>query len=391
MNPAAAVAWRIGKPGRNSHNRKKLYESIRRFTGLFFFAGKRHVSVETNLVRICATSIRQQIIRHTNFVICYNSGHSGKRRNFPMDNYPGYLKKYKDGTLQTLADRLLEGLQECTLCPHLCRVNRYTGERGYCKAAEEAEVSGYGPHFGEEPPLVGVHGSGTIFFSHCNLGCVFCQNWETSHGEGEKVSFQKLGEIMLELQAQRCHNINLVTPSHYVPQIVAAVAWAATKGLHIPLVYNCSGYERWETLHYIDGLIDIYMPDFKYADPVIGRRFSNVSSYWDVAKTALKEMHRQVGDLAINEQGAAYRGLIIRHLVLPAQLAGTQEIMDFVAEEISPNSYINIMDQYFPEFKARCYSELNRRITRTEFREAVHAAKKASSNFRLAHESVILA
>lgn len=297
-----------------------------------------------------------------------------------------YLEKLADGTLSKLADTLQHELAECYLCPHRCGVNRHAEQRGYCRAGVKVEISGYGPHFGEELPLVGRRGSGTIFFSHCNLACVYCQNWEISHAEGEEISVEELGGIMLSLQKQGCHNLNLVTPSHYVPQIVAALAWAAPRGLYISLVYNCGGYESMSTLNRLDGLIDIYMPDFKYADPGIGRRFSGVEDYWEISKASLKEMHAQVGDLKIDAQGIAYRGLIIRHLVLPAKLAGPKEIMDFIAREISPGSYINIMDQYYPAFQAQCHGELDRRITRAEFLEAVRAAKEASPDFRLAHE-----
>lgn len=302
-------------------------------------------------------------------------------------HYPSYLASLENGTLQEMANTLMAELEDCTVCPHHCHVNRRAGELGYCHGGCEAEISGYGPHFGEEPPLVGKHGSGTIFFSHCNLGCVFCQNWDISHAEGEKLSPTDLGAVMLELQQQGCHNINLVSPSHYVPQIVAAVAWAAIQGLRLPIVYNSSGYDEKKTLEQIEGLVDIYMPDFKYADSKIGRRFSCVPSYWDVTTKALKEMHRQVGDLVMDKEGIARRGLIIRHLVLPNQLSGTETVMRFIAEDISPYSYINVMDQYFPEFKASCDPDINRSITHTEFLDALRAAKKASPYFRFAHET----
>lgn len=307
-----------------------------------------------------------------------------------VTDYPAYLRMLASGKFDQMADTLMDKLAQCDLCPHVCRTNRHAGELGYCRAGKDAEISGYGPHFGEEPPLVGHHGSGTIFFSHCNLGCVYCQNWDISHNEGEKITTAKLARIMLELQDRGCHNINLVTPSHYVAQIIVAVVRAASQGLRIPLVYNCGGYESWETLKLLDGIVDIYMPDFKYANPEMGRELSKVTDYWEIAKMALKEMHRQVGDLVTDERGIAREGLIIRHLVLPARLAGTEEIMQFVAEEISPYSYINVMDQYHPAFKAGCHSELNRPITRDEFRLAVSAAKKASPHFRLAHETQVV-
>ena len=301
-----------------------------------------------------------------------------------MSVYPGYLAHLaKDGIRQT-AQELMFMLDDCIVCPHHCHVNRRRGELGYCHAGYDLEISGYEPHYGEEPPLVGRGGSGTIFFSHCNLGCVYCQNWDTSQSYGEAVKPEGLAEIMLELQQAGCHNINLVSPSHYVPQIVAALAVAAELGLRIPLVYNSSGYDEKATLEKLNGLVDIYMPDFKYADPLVGKRLSCVDSYTEVTETAIKEMHRQVGDLMVDERGIARRGLIIRHLVLPGDLAGTEAVLDFIAREISPYSYINIMDQYYPEFKAGQFPELNRRITSREYQAALVAAKKASSHFRLA-------
>lgn len=300
-----------------------------------------------------------------------------------MENYPRYLA-YSNKDLRQKAQDLLSQLEDCTICPHHCHVHRGKGVLGYCHAGWNAEISGYAPHFGEEPPLVGYRGSGTIFFSHCNLGCVYCQNWDTSHNHGERVTSEDLANIMIELQQQGCHNINLVSPSHYVPQIVFALAVAANKGLRLPLVYNSSGYDEKATLEQIDGLIDIYMPDFKYADSHVGKKLSCIEAYTDITKTAIKEMHRQVGDLEVDEEGIARRGLIIRHLVLPGNLAGTQEVLNFIAKEISPYSYINLMDQYYPEFKASSYPELNRSITQDEYQEALTAAKKASPDFRLA-------
>lgn len=299
-------------------------------------------------------------------------------------NVPSYVRILDSGELGRRADQLRELLKECTVCPHECRVNRLAGELGWCGAGEEVEIASYGPHFGEEAPLVGRYGSGTIFFSHCNLGCIFCQNYEISRAmEAISISLDKLAEIMLALQGARCHNINLVTPSHYVPQIVKALEIAARNGLCIPVVYNCGGYERVETLRLLEGIIDIYMPDFKYWDSRVAGRFSGVPDYPGVAREALREMHRQVGDLVVDERGIAVKGLIIRHLVLPGGLAGTPEVMEFIAREISPRSYVNVMAQYYPHYRAHEYAEISRRITREEYEEALRAAKKASGEFRL--------
>jgi putative pyruvate formate lyase activating enzyme len=238
-------------------------------------------------------------------------------------------------------------------------------------------VSSFNPHFGEEAPLVGTHGSGTIFFAHCTLECVFCQNYELSQlNLGEPTPVGHLALMMLTLKKLGCHNINLVSPTHYVPQILAAVFKAAALGLDLPLVYNTGGYESTETLGLLDGVVDIYMPDFKYADPKTAKKYSGIDDYPGVAKTALKEMQRQVGDLTLDGRGIATRGLLVRHLVLPGNLAGTEEVVDFIAREVSPNCFINIMDQYRPAYRAREFPPLNRRITAAEFRAAVNAARK---------------
>lgn len=269
-------------------------------------------------------------------------------------------------------------LKECTLCPRNCRVNRNAGERGVCKTGDKPFVSSWGPHFGEERPLVGRFGSGTIFFSHCNLKCIFCQNWTISHlGEGEEVSHERLAEIMLEVQEMGCHNINLVTPTHQMPMILHALAIASEKGLNIPIVYNCGGYESLEAVKILDSVVDIYMPDFKYSDPDMALKYSKAKDYPQVAKAAIKEMYRQVGDLIIDERGIALRGLLVRHLVLPEGIAGTGEVVRFIAEEISRDTYINIMDQYYPCYRAFEYPPLDRRITTEEYSAAINMAIKA--------------
>ncbi|MGE5894767.1 MAG: radical SAM protein [bacterium] len=271
-----------------------------------------------------------------------------------------------------------EILKNCILCPRSCNVDRTAGEKGFCRTGDRPFVASWGPHFGEEKPLVGRFGSGTIFFSFCNLGCLFCQNWTISHeGEGAEISFEKLSDVMLSLQAQGCHNINLVTPTHQVPMILHALAVAAEKGLEVPIVYNCGGYESLETLKILDGVIDIYMPDFKYADPAMADKYSSAKDYPDIARAAIKEMHRQVGDLAMNQLGIAERGLLIRHLVMPEGIAGTKEVVRFIAGEISRNTYINIMDQYYPCYEAREHPPLDRRIMKREYEEAVKVAVEA--------------
>ena len=274
--------------------------------------------------------------------------------------------------------RAEEMLKECTLCPRNCRVDRTSGEVGFCKTKDRPLVSSWGPHFGEERPLVGRFGSGTIFFSRCNLGCVFCQNWTISHaGEGDEISVESMARVMMDLQAMGCHNINLVTPTHQMPMILHSLALAAGSGLTVPIVYNCGGYESMEALTILDGIIDIYMPDFKYTDPEMSLRYSQAKDYPQAAKAAIREMHRQVGDLEIDERGIALHGLLIRHLVLPEGIAGTQEVVKFIAEEVSKKTYLNLMDQYYPCYKASEHPPLTRRITGREYAEAIRMALDA--------------
>ncbi len=269
-------------------------------------------------------------------------------------------------------------LTNCTLCPRNCKVDRTSGNVGFCRTGDKLFVASWGPHFGEERPLVGKFGSGTIFFSFCNLGCIFCQNWTISHlGEGNEISYEKLAKIMLELQNIDCHNINLVTPTHQVPMILHSIAIASEMGLNIPIVYNCGGYESLEAVKILDGVVDIYMPDFKYSNPDMALKYSKAKDYPEKAKAAIKEMHRQVGDLIIDEKGVAVRGVLVRHLVLPEGIAGTKEVVRFIAEEISKNTYINIMDQYYPCYKAFEHPPLDRRITTKEYTEAVKMAMDA--------------
>lgn len=273
-------------------------------------------------------------------------------------------------------DRAFETMRSCVLCPRECRVDRLSGEKGLCETGKKARVSSYNPHFGEEAPLVGRNGSGTIFFTHCNLLCKFCQNFDISHeGYGEEVSEEQLAAIMMHLQGLGCHNINFVTPTHVVPQILSAVEIAAGKGLSVPLVYNTGGYDKVDTLKLLDGVFDIYMPDFKFWDAGIAESACNAGDYSEVAQAALKEMHRQVGDLDIDESGTAKRGILLRHLVLPGGLAGTRDVMRFVVKEISPDTYVNIMPQYRPVGKAEEVGGLGGYPSRKDFETALREAR----------------
>lgn len=289
-----------------------------------------------------------------------------------------YIEAYRNGKLEEGIRRGLRWMGRCTLCPRMCKVDRLAGEKGYCRTGRKAVVASYGPHFGEESPLVGRRGSGTIFFSYCNLFCVFCQNYDISHGgEGTPIGAEDLAEIMLSLQAAGCHNINLVTPTHVVCQILEALPAAIEKGLQIPIVYNCGGYERVSALKLLDGIVDIYMPDFKFWDNAWAERFCYAGDYRERAMEALREMHRQVGDLEIDEAGVAVRGLLVRHLVMPGGVAGTEEVMRFLAAEISRDTYVNVMDQYRPCWEANKTPAINRRITGEEYEQALDMARKA--------------
>ena len=292
--------------------------------------------------------------------------------------YPSYLELEEKGILSQRVKQLYSIYENCHLCPRDCRVNRSKGEIGKCNATSKVKVSDAFPHFGEEPPLVGKRGSGTIFFSNCGLRCVFCQNYKISiEGEGVEISDERLADLMTKLQKVGCHNINLVTPTHYVPSIVNALRMAIKNGLHIPLVYNTSGYEMLETLQLLDGIIDIYLPDCKYMDPEYAAKYSSEAySYPYYAQIALKEMHRQVGVLQSNQKGIAVRGLMIRHLIMPNGIAGTKKFLKFVSENFPQNTYLNLMAQYRPEYKAFDYPEISRRLKRSEYQEAVRLSKK---------------
>lgn len=288
-----------------------------------------------------------------------------------------YIRALQDGSLSAKVETAREMLRDCNLCPRDCRVNRLEGETGFCGIGEKAMVASAHPHYGEEGPLVGSGGSGTIFFTSCNLKCVFCQNFEISQlMEGREVDRPRLADLMLDLQKMGCHNINFVTPSHVVPQILDALYMAAEKGLKVPLVYNTGGYDCVEILRLLDGVVDIYMPDLKFMDSEASKLLMNAPDYPDVVKAAIREMHRQVGDLELNQKGVATRGLLVRHLVMPDDLASTRQAMRFLAEEISSNTYVNVMSQYRPCGRAFEDARIARSVTRREYEAALKAAEE---------------
>lgn len=291
--------------------------------------------------------------------------------------YPSYLNLSQKEFNQRVR-KLFKNLENCEVCPRNCHVNRLKGERGFCRLGELPMVSAYHPHFGEESVLVGKGGSGCCFMASCNLACLYCQNYEISQLRiGSEVSFERLAEIMLELQNRGCHNINLVTPSPQVPQIVKALALAVEKGLKLPLVYNTSSYDSVEVLKLLDGIVDIYMPDTRYSEKKIAAKYSLAPDYPEIMKAAIKEMHCQVGDLVLDKEGIALRGLIVRHLVLPNNLAGSEKIFQFISKEISKDTFLNVMSQYRPYFRAREFPELSHPITEKEHQETIELAKKA--------------
>ena len=293
---------------------------------------------------------------------------------------PGYLALYRSGELAQRVRTALAALEECRVCPRDCGINRLVDETAVCKSGRFATVASYNPHLGEEDCLRGRQGSGTIFFSWCNLRCVFCQNFDISQdGAGSQLYPSQLAEIMLRLQDMGCHNINLVTPEHVVPQILEALLLAAERGLRLPLVYNTSAYDALHTLQLLDGIVDIYMPDFKIWDAKLALRYLKAKDYPQVARQAFQEMQRQVGVLKMDAAGLAQRGVLVRHLVMPGDTAGTAAIMQFIATEISPDTYVNIMPQYYPAGKvsAEKYAEINRRLTADAFENALAAARAA--------------
>ncbi len=293
---------------------------------------------------------------------------------------PAYLALYRRGELQKRVKRALAGLKECHVCPRLCGVDRLADKTAVCKSGRYARVASHFPHFGEEDCLRGWKGSGTIFFAWCNLRCVFCQNFDVSQeGQGRVVSPEELAQMMLQLQAEGCHNINFVTPEHVVPQILEALPLAIEHGLHLPIVYNTSAYDSLESLQLLDGIVDIYMPDFKLWDAKLSLQFLKAKDYPQAARQALQEMHRQVGPLQLDENGLAKRGVLVRHLVMPGQLAETKAIMNFLASHLSPNTYVNIMGQYYPAGKVAKgkYEAINRQLFPREFQQAYELAAEA--------------
>lgn len=291
--------------------------------------------------------------------------------------HPSYLNLLKSSQLAERAEKAHKALKNCTLCPRNCKVNRLEDEKGFCRTGKTAKVASHNLHHGEEPPISGARGSGTIFFSNCNLRCVFCQNYPISQfGHGEPVGDERLAQMMLNLQKRGAHNINLVTPSHVVPQFLAGLKIAAEKGLKLPIVYNSSGYDGLEALALLKDVVDIYMPDLKYVTDEPAERYSSATKYWDAAKKAVKEMYDQVGPLQMDDEGIGTRGILIRHLVLPGGLAGSDKVFEFIAKELSTDVPVNLMSQYFPAHKAVDDPLLGRRITKREFAEAEEALHK---------------
>jgi len=303
---------------------------------------------------------------------------NGKTR--PMNDFkPAYLALHESGELKERGERLWNIMEHCSLCPRECGVNRLEGERGFCCASSQLIVSSYNPHYGEEAPLVGRGGSGTIFMAHCGLRCVFCINAEISHGgKGKERDIQDLALMMLALQKTGCHNINIVTPTHYSPHVVLALDFAAETGLRLPLVYNTCGWEKLDILRLLDGVVDIYLPDFKYWDGGMAAKYSaGAASYPEVTKASLVEMNRQVGVAKPGPDGVMRRGLMIRHLVMPNDVGGSREIMRWIAANLPKDTYVNIMSQYRPEYKADEYPDIARRIRRREYTAVVECAEEA--------------
>ena len=306
-----------------------------------------------------------------------NRNGGSNKLSYGPDFRPPYLELHASGELKRRGEELWEKMEECCLCPRECGTNRLAGERGDCGGTGRIEVNSHNPHYGEENPLSGRRGSGTVFMSNCSLRCVFCLNWQISHsGVGSFETPESVAEMMLGLQERGCHNINVVTPTHYSPHILLALDIAASRGLRLPLVYNTCGWEKLEILKFLDGVVDIYLPDFKYSDPKMAAKYSDgADTYPEVTQKALLEMHRQVGKATPEADGLMYRGLMIRHLVMPNNVSGSREVFSWIAENLPRDTYLNIMSQYYPSYKASFYPDIDRRLDRREYREAVNWAK----------------
>jgi putative pyruvate formate lyase activating enzyme len=306
--------------------------------------------------------------------------HGNGRFVLPRKDFvPAYTRAFEAGLLQERAEQAVESLRSCRVCPRDCEIDRFNNKIGVCKSGRRARVASAFPHFGEEDCLRGWNGSGTIFFGWCNLRCVFCQNFETSQlGEGNEVTPPELARIMLDLQKTGCHNINFVTPEHVVPQILEALLLAVERGLRLPLVYNTSAYDSLESIRLMEGIVDIYMPDFKLWDAENCRKYLVASDYASAARTVIAAMHEQVGELKVDEQGLALRGVLVRHLVMPGVLEDTREIIRWIATTLSRDTYVNVMDQYYPAYKAETeprFAQINRRLHDSEFAQALEDAR----------------
>jgi putative pyruvate formate lyase activating enzyme len=303
---------------------------------------------------------------------------SANRKRYE-DFTPAYVKLHKNGELRKRGEKLWALMESCELCPRMCGVNKLEGEQGFCQADCRLEISSFHPHFGEEKPLVGNGGSGTIFLTNCGLRCVFCINWEVSQkGDGSVTSIEALSQMMMALQEKGCANINFVTPTHYSPHIVLGLDKAAAKGLKLPVVYNTCGWERPEILGLLDGIVDIYLPDFKYSDGKKAAKYSSgAGNYVDITQQAILEMYRQVGTVRPTKSGLIKRGLMIRHLVMPNNVSGTKGVIAWIAKNLPKNTYLNLMSQYRPMYKAFEYSEISRKITRSEYTQAINWARSA--------------
>jgi len=332
-----------------------------------------HLKSRRNFIKSCLYTAFGGIISF------FSSNNAGCKEKQALTFKPGYLKLHRSGELKKRGEKMWAMMENCELCPRMCGVNKLKGEKGFCQATSQLEISSYHPHFGEEESLVGKGGSGTIFMTNCGLRCVFCINWEVSQGgQGAARSIEDFANMMLELQKRGCLNINVVTPTHYSPHIVLAVDMAASKGLKLPLVYNTCGWERVEILKILDGIVDIYLPDYKYANGENAAKYSSgADTYPEVTQKALLEMFRQVGTAEPARDGLMYRGLMIRHLVMPNEVSGTIDVIDWITKNLPKDTYLNLMSQYRPMYKAFDFPEISRRITRKEYAEVVNRAKAA--------------